>query len=55
MKARDALETTNLPVEQISWNVGYADVTAFRRVFLRVTSLTPTQYRQRFGVRRNSD
>ncbi|KQW30253.1 AraC family transcriptional regulator [Rhizobium sp. Root274] len=51
MKARDALETTNLPVEQIAWNVGYSDVTAFRRVFLRVTSLTPTQYRQRFGVR----
>jgi transcriptional regulator GlxA family with amidase domain len=55
MQARDALETTNLPVEQICWNVGYSDVTAFRRVFLRVTGLTPTQYRQRFGVRRKAD
>jgi transcriptional regulator GlxA family with amidase domain len=54
MKARDALETTNLSVEQISWTVGYSDVTAFRRVFLRVTSLTPTQYRQRFGVRHDA-
>jgi transcriptional regulator GlxA family with amidase domain len=54
MKARDALETTNLSVEQVSWNVGYSDVTAFRRVFLRVTSLTPTQYRQRFGVRHDA-
>jgi transcriptional regulator GlxA family with amidase domain len=51
MKARDALETTNLSVEQISWDVGYSDVTAFRRVFQRMTSLTPTLYRQRFGVR----
>ncbi|MDH4439831.1 MAG: GlxA family transcriptional regulator [Rhizobium sp.] len=55
MKARDALETTNLPVEQISWSVGYSDVTAFRRVFLRVTSLTPTQYRQRFGLRHDAE
>lgn len=54
MKARDALETTNLSVEQISWNVGYSDVTAFRRVFLRATSLRPTQYRQRFGVRHDT-
>lgn len=54
IKARDALETTNLSVEQVSWNVGYSDVTAFRRVFLRVTSLTPTQYRQRFGVRHDA-
>lgn len=53
MKARDALETTSLPVEQISWSVGYQDVTAFRRVFLRATSVTPTQYRQRFGRRQD--
>lgn len=51
MKARDALETTNQSVEQISWDVGYSDVTAFRRIFQRLTSLTPTVYRQRFGVR----
>lgn len=51
MKARDAFETTHDAVEQISWDVGYSDVTAFRRVFQRITSLTPTQYRQRFGLR----
>ncbi|KQZ57947.1 AraC family transcriptional regulator [Rhizobium sp. Root149] len=51
MKARDALETTSLSVEQISWDVGYSDVTAFRRVFQRIAGLTPTQYRQRFGPR----
>lgn len=53
MKARDALETTNHSVEQIGWDVGYSDVTAFRRVFQRFTGLTPTLYRQRFGVRHN--
>lgn len=51
MKARDALETTTRPVEQIAWSVGYSDVTAFRRIFQRFTSVTPSVYRQRFGPR----
>lgn len=51
MKARDALETTNRPVEQIAWSVGYSDVTAFRRIFQRFTSLTPSLYRHRFGLK----
>jgi transcriptional regulator GlxA family with amidase domain len=50
MKAREALEATNRSVEQIAWSVGYSDVTAFRRVFQRYTTLTPTIYRQRFGL-----
>lgn len=50
MKARDALETTNHSVDQIAWDVGYSDVTAFRRVFQRFTSLSPSSYRRRFGV-----
>jgi len=50
MKARDALETTNHSVDQIAWDVGYSDVTAFRRVFQRFTSLSPSSYRWRFGV-----
>lgn len=49
MKARDGLETTNQPIEQIAWSVGYSDVTAFRRGFHRLTSLPPGQYRHRFG------
>ncbi len=52
MKARDLLETTNHPVEQIAWEVGYSDATAFRRVFQRITGLTPTHCRQRLGAGR---
>ncbi|WP_299177350.1 GlxA family transcriptional regulator [uncultured Brevundimonas sp.] len=52
MKARDALELTNSPVDQISWKVGYADVSAFRRVFQRVTGVPPNAYRARFSRRR---
>lgn len=54
MRARDALETTMNPIDQIACEAGYTEVTAFRRVFQRFTSLTPSSYRQRFGVCRVS-
>ena len=50
MKARDALELTNHPVDQIAWSVGYADAAAFRKTFARLTGMTPNRYRQRFGA-----
>ncbi|KIN73531.1 GlxA family transcriptional regulator [Sulfitobacter guttiformis] len=49
-KAREMLETTQRPVDQISWQVGYRDPAAFRKVFLRLTGMVPQSYRQRFGV-----
>ncbi|OWK27863.1 GlxA family transcriptional regulator [Sphingomonas mucosissima] len=49
-KAREALELTRTPVDQIAWHVGYGDASAFRRIFQRVTGLGPAEYRRRFGV-----
>jgi transcriptional regulator GlxA family with amidase domain len=49
MKARDALELGNRNVDQIAWDVGYADASAFRRLFQRTTGMSPQAYRQRFG------
>lgn len=48
-KARELLEFTKRPVDQIAWSVGYDDATAFRRVFHRVVGLSPGDYRQRFA------
>ncbi|MBC3478664.1 GlxA family transcriptional regulator [Pseudomonas taiwanensis] len=42
------LEFTRRTVEQIAWGVGYQDPGAFRKVFQRVTGLTPSEYRRRF-------
>ncbi|MDO1582542.1 GlxA family transcriptional regulator [Rhizobium oryzicola] len=50
MKARDALELTNRPIDQIAWSVGYSDPAAFRKTFHKITGLLPAAYRQRFGV-----
>lgn len=48
--ARWLLETTQLGLEQIIEQVGYADVSSFRRVFERATRLSPREYRQRFAL-----
>ncbi|GAA0700361.1 helix-turn-helix domain-containing protein [Marinobacterium maritimum] len=48
-KAREQLENTATTVERIAWQVGYEDVSAFRRMFQKQTGLTPSQYRERFA------
>jgi transcriptional regulator GlxA family with amidase domain len=48
--AKRRLERTDTPVDEISWQVGYEDAAFFRRLFKRVTGLTPGAYRRRFQV-----
>ncbi len=48
-KARELLEFTRRPVDQIAWSVGYEDSSAFRRVFHRLLGLSPGEYRHRFS------
>lgn len=47
-KARAALEASRRPVEQIAYDVGYGDPSAFRKLFHRITGLAPADYRRRF-------
>jgi transcriptional regulator GlxA family with amidase domain len=49
-RAKHLLETTDEPIEEISWAVGYEDPASFRRLFKRLTGLTPGAYRQRFQI-----
>jgi transcriptional regulator GlxA family with amidase domain len=49
-KARELLEFTRRPVDQIAWSVGYEDTGAFRRLFHRIIGLSPGEYRQRFST-----
>jgi transcriptional regulator GlxA family with amidase domain len=48
--AKRRLERTEAPVEEIGWRVGYEDAAFFRRLFKRVTGLSPGAYRKRFQV-----
>lgn len=47
-KACELIESTNHPLERVASEVGYEDVSAFRRIFLRITGQTPRGFRQRF-------
>ena len=50
-QAKRLLETSDDPIEEISWAVGYEDPASFRRLFKRLTGVTPGAYRQRFQLR----
>ena len=49
-EAKRRLERTGDPVDEISWAVGYEDPAFFRRLFKRVTRLSPGEYRRKFRM-----
>jgi transcriptional regulator GlxA family with amidase domain len=49
-RARELLETTPLPLEEIVTRCGYEDVSSFRKLFARQVGMTPREYRARFGA-----
>src|SRR3954463_3551904 len=48
--AKERLERSDAPVDDISWRVGYEDPAFFRRLFKRTTGLAPAAYRKRFRI-----
>jgi LacI family transcriptional regulator len=53
-RAKELLQTTHLPLGQISRACGFSDIRQFRRVFGRLEKITPGQYRK-LENRRGSD
>jgi transcriptional regulator GlxA family with amidase domain len=49
-EAKRRLERTEEAVDEISWKVGYEDPAFFRRLFKRLTGITPGAYRRKFKV-----
>src|SRR3954466_1239779 len=48
--AKERLERSDAPVDEVSWRVGYEDPAFFRRLFKRTTGLAPAAYRKRFRI-----
>ena len=48
--AKRRLERTEASVDDVSWQVGYEDPAFFRRLFKRITGLSPAVYRKRFSL-----
>ncbi|MFD1913926.1 GlxA family transcriptional regulator [Halodurantibacterium flavum] len=51
-KARESLERTLDSVDRIAWDVGYSDPAAFRKLFHKLSGMSPAAYRQQFGIGR---
>ena len=49
-KVKSGLEITKKRLNTLVWDVGYEDLTSFRRLFKRYTGLTMQEYRSRFAV-----
>lgn len=49
-EAKRRLERTSTPIDQISFEVGYEDASSFRRLFRRITRVTPGDYRRKFRL-----
>jgi transcriptional regulator GlxA family with amidase domain len=48
-KACDLLESKDMSIQEISYEVGYLDIGAFRKVFYRKTGLTPKEFRVKWS------
>lgn len=53
-EAKQLLESGKESIEDVAYEVGYADTGFFNRLFKRKVNLTPAQYRKRFGAVRKS-
>jgi transcriptional regulator GlxA family with amidase domain len=49
-EAKQMLETTARPIEAIAREVGYEDLASFRRLFRRLSGMTPGDYRKKFQL-----
>jgi transcriptional regulator GlxA family with amidase domain len=49
-QAKRRLERTSAPVDEISYAVGYEDPASFRRLFKRITGVTPGAYRRKLQL-----
>lgn len=49
------LETTDIPVIEISENCGFNNISNFNRAFRKITGGTPRDYRKSFILREEKD
>ncbi|WP_353301517.1 GlxA family transcriptional regulator [Sessilibacter corallicola] len=47
-KACELIESTTKSIERVAADVGYEDVSAFRKMFIKITEQTPREYKNRF-------
>jgi YesN/AraC family two-component response regulator len=49
-QAKRMLEEGTHTFNEITYKVGYEDISFFRKIFVRLTGLRPKEYQQKFSV-----
>lgn len=45
-KAAELLQTTDLPIEEISWRLGFSSPSYFRKIFKKYHTESPREFRK---------
>ena len=53
-EAKQMLERSERPIEEVAYEVGYEDAGFFSRLFKRQVGLTPSTYRKKFASMRRA-
>lgn len=53
--AREKLEMTRETIDEITWAVGYKDMSSFCRLFKQYTNISPKAYREKFYILKSQD
>ncbi len=53
-KAKNLLATTSLPIQEISLQSGYEEVSSFLKTFKKLENMTPSEYRKQQNLQKNS-
>ena len=48
-QAKRLLESKEVTIKSLAYQVGYSDISSFTRLFKRATELTPKEYRDKFS------
>lgn len=48
-RAKQLLKETDLPIQHISYSIGYSDPLAFSKFFKQETGMSPTEFRKKYG------
>jgi len=49
-EAKQIIETSDAPLDDVAAQVGYTEPSAFRRMFMRLVGVSPAAYRRRFAM-----
>jgi transcriptional regulator GlxA family with amidase domain len=54
-RAKELLETTDMPIKEVAWKLGFDDPLYFSRIFKKVCGISPSSYRMEHAARQSEE